>query len=187
MPVMSCKMCQLSPYFKQLLRCSNPKLVHLETRWCFKRNPQSFCCYCQKGKPTKRVSKKKKIAQNFIKKGTNPKPRKKQKLSILHTDSPTDWHITFGFNNNSTIPPETSVDTLQRPDIVIHSVSKKRIIWFENTVPLERNIIDAQLRKTRRYAKLKTALSLKGWSVEDFTIEVRALGSIATSFDFALR
>ena len=130
---------------------------------------------------------KKKIAQNFIKKGTNPKPRKKQKLSILHTDSPTDWHITFDFNNNSTISPEASVDTLQRPDIVIHSVSKKRIIWFENTVPLERNIIDAQLRKTRRYAKLKTALSLKGWSVEDFTIEVGALGFIAKSFDFALR
>merc|ERR1711994_655259 len=133
------------------------------------------------------ASPRKKIkAQNFIKKGTNPKPRKKQKLSI-HTDFPTDWQVNFDFNNNATIPPETSVLTLQRPDIVIFSVSKKRIIWLENTVPLERNIVDAQLRKIARYAKLKTALKLKGWTVEDFTIEIGALGFIAKSFDFALR
>ena len=66
-------------------------------------------------------------------------------------------------------------------------MSKKRIIWLENTVPLERNIVDAQLRKTARYAKLKTALKLKGWTVEDFAIEIGALGFIAKSFDFALR
>ena len=108
-------------------------------------------------------------------------------MSILHTDSPTDWQITFDFNNNSTIPTETSVDTLQRPDIVIYSVSKKRLIWLENTVPLERNIVAAQLRKVARYQKLKTAIMLKGWSVEDFTIEIGALGFVAKSFDFALR
>ena len=134
------------------------------------------------------ASPRKKIkAQNFIKKGTNPKPRKKHNPSILHTDFPTDWHVNFDFNNNATIPPETSVFTLQRPDIVIFSLSKKRIIWLENTVPLERNIVDAQLRKTARYAKLKTALKLKGWTVEDFTIEIGALRFIAKSFDFGLK
>jgi hypothetical protein len=58
---------------------------------------------------------------------------------------------------------------------------------LENTAPLERNIVDAQLRKIARYAKLKTALKIKGWIVEDFAIEIGALGFIAKSFDFALR
>ena len=134
--------------------------------------------------------KKKKIfktAQHFVIQGANPKPRKKSKQSILHIESPTDWHINFDFNHNRTIPSETQIDTNLRPDIVIYSVSKKRLIWLENTVPLERNIVDAQLRKKRRYANLKTNLKLKGWTVRDFTIEIGALGFIAKSFDYALR
>ena len=123
----------------------------------------------------------------FIKQGTTPRSSKRNMSSILHTKRPTDWQITFDFNNNRTIPPETNVITNQRPDIVIWSVSTKRIIWAEETVPLERNIVAAALRKTSRYANLKTSLLLKGWSVEDFTYEIGALGFIAKSFDHLLR
>ena len=111
---------------------------------------------------TTRAKKKSKSVQKFVKQGANPKPRKKNNQSILHIESPTDWHINFDFHHNRTIPPEIQVDTLSRPDIVIYSVSKKRLIWLENTVPLERNILDANLRKVRRYANLKTNLKLKG-------------------------
>jgi hypothetical protein len=107
--------------------------------------------------------------------------------SILRTKCPTDWQITFDFDNNRTIPPETNVITDQRPDIVIWSVSTKRIIWGEETVPLERNIVAAALRKESRYADLKTIMLLKGWTVEDFTYEIGALGFIAKSFDHLLR
>ena len=123
----------------------------------------------------------------FIKQGTTPRSSKRNMSSILHTKRPTDWQITFDFNNNRTIPPETNVITNQRLDIVIWSVSTKRIIWAEETVPLERNIVAAALRKTSRYANLKTSLLLKGWSVEDFTYEIGALGFIAKSFDHLLR
>ena len=88
----------------------------------------------------------------FIKQGTTPRTSKKKMSSILRTKCPTDWQITFDFDNNRTIPPETLVITNQRPDIVIWSVSKKRIIWGEETVPLERNIVAAALRKTSRYS-----------------------------------
>jgi hypothetical protein len=107
--------------------------------------------------------------------------------SILHTKCPTDWQITFDFGHNRTIPPETGVITNQRPDIVIWSVESKQIIWAEETVPLERNIVAAALRKTSRYANLKTSLLLKGWTVADFTYEIGALGFIAKSFDHLLR
>ena len=118
-------------------------------------------------------------APYFIKQGATPRSCKCNMSSILHTKRPTDWQITFDFNNNGTIPPETNFITNQHPDIVIWSVSTKRIIWAEETVPLERNIVAAALRKTSRYANLKTSLLLKGWSVEDFTYEIGALGVIA--------
>ena len=67
------------------------------------------------------------------------------------------------------------MDTLSRPDIVIYSVSKKRLIWLENIVPLERNIIDANLRKVTRYANLKTNLKLRGWTGHDFGYGYRGI------------
>ena len=92
----------------------------------------------------------------------------------------------FDFHNNPTIPIESNVDTLCRPDTVIYSVSKKIIIWFELTVPLERNIFAAAKRKRERYSTLKADLEVNGWIVNDFTIEIGALGFVAKSFHYAL-
>ena len=132
------------------------------------------------GRPlTKERFSKKKTVQNFVKQGTNPRSSQEYKLSIFHTESPTDLQISFDLDNNRTIPPETPLDTNQRPDIVIFSVSKKLLIWRENTIFLERNIVAAKLRKETRYAILKTVLRLKAWTVQDFTIEIEALSFIA--------
>merc|ERR1712110_539054 len=73
---------------------------------------------------TTRAKKKPKSVQKFGKQGANLKPRKKNNQSILHSESPTDWHINFDFHHNRTIPPDTHVDTLSRLDIVIYSVSE---------------------------------------------------------------
>ena len=97
------------------------------------------------------------------------------------------YKIVFDFHNNPTIPIETNVDTLRRPDIVIYSLCKKIIIWFELTVTLERNILDASRRKRKRYSKLKAELEVNGWIVNDFTIEIGALGFTTKSFHHALR
>ena len=47
-----------------------------------------------------------------------------------------DWNVNIDFNNNPTIPPETNIDTILRPDIVFYSVYRKVIIWGELTCPL---------------------------------------------------
>jgi len=119
----------------------------------------------------------------FVKEGNKSTKVPKRSHSILTKYGALDWRINFDFRNNATIPSESKVDTLQRPDIVIYSISKKIIIWFEETIPLERNIVDAALRKEARYASLKTNLKLNGWSVHDFTFEIGALGFIAKSFN----
>ena len=109
---------------------------------------------------------------------------KKGKRKISHNAS--DWQINFDFFGNPTIRGQTLVDTTSRPDIVIFSLSTKVLPWFEETVPLERNILDAAIRKKARYAFLKTELQLKQWSVHDFTFEIGALGFISKSFNYML-
>ena len=124
--------------------------------------------------------------QRFQKKGDRKLKCQIEFRSILGAKNASDWQINFDFFNNPTIPGLTHVDTLSRPDIVIFSVSTKTLLWFEETVPLERNIIDAATRKAARYAKLKSEIMLKGWTVRDFTFEVGALGFISKSFNYML-
>ena len=55
-------------------------------------------------------------------------------------------------------------------------------VWAELTVPQERRIPNAALSKTRRYSELKTWLQIREWIVQDYTVEVGALGFIDHSF-----
>lgn len=61
------------------------------------------------------------------------------------------------------------------------------MIWAELTVPLEENVVDAEIRKTKRYLKLAETLRAKEWTVHPFTIEVGSLGWIADSTSKFLR
>ena len=133
------------------------------------------------------ISKPTRPLQCFVKSGFKNPKKPRQEKSILEKHQTNDWQINIDLYENLTIPPETDVDTLQRPDIVIYSVSKKVLIWAEETIPLERNFIQAKLRKEAKYAYLKTQLQLKNWTVYDFTFEVGALGFIAKTFDNLLR
>ena len=98
----------------------------------------------------------------------------------------TDWRINFDFHNNPTIPSEAEPSTILRPDIVIFSLAKKVIIWFEQTVPLERNMLHAHCRKVERYEKLVSNIKLNGWTVHPFTIEIGALGFLGKRFNAML-
>ena len=76
--------------------------------------------------------------------------------------------------------------TLIRPDILIYSQSRQvMIIWAELTVPLEENVIDAEIRKTKRYLEL--ALRSNDWTVHPSTIEVGSIGWVANSTSRFLR
>ena len=57
------------------------------------------------------------------------------------------------------------------------------MIWAELTVPLEENVIDAEIRKTKRYLKLAETLRAKEWTVHP----VGSLGWIADSTSKFLR
>ena len=83
---------------------------------------------------------------------------------------------------SATIPASTGVVTTSRPDLVIYSDSTKHILWAELTVPLERNIVAARVRKKARYLKLVSQLRLKGWTVSPFEVEIGALGTPGSSF-----
>ena len=61
----------------------------------------------------------------FVKEGAKSVSKSKSNHSILLKYGATDWRINFDFHSNQTIPPETKVDTRQRPDIVIFSISKR--------------------------------------------------------------
>ena len=124
--------------------------------------------------------------KSFVKQGGFSRAPRKRLVSILKKTGVTDWQINFDFHNNPTIPAECNVDTLQRPDIVIFSGTNKIICWFELSVPLERNCLDAHARKEARYAKLKAMLELNGWTVYDFAYEIGALGFTPKSFNYML-
>jgi len=99
-----------------------------------------------------------------------------------------DWNILIdGIPQRTRFPPCTGVDTNLRPDIMIYSLSKKIMIWAELTVPLEENVIDAAIRKTKRYLELAKNLRSRRWTVHPFTIEVGSIGFVADSMMKFLR
>ena len=50
-------------------------------------------------------------------------------------------------------------------------------------VPLERNMLDAHIRKTARYMNLNTYLKLAGWTVYEHTWEIWSLEFISILSD----
>ena len=112
---------------------------------------------------------------------------KQHRRSLLTKSPVTDWDINIDFDRIPTIPAILGVDTLLRPDAVIFSMQHKIIIWGELTVPLERNMLDAHLRKTARYMNLKKDLKLAGWTVYNHTWEIGSLGFISRTSDSFLR
>jgi hypothetical protein len=118
---------------------------------------------------------------------------------ILHTAN--DWQFAVDLDSFSqhTIP-ESILVTSQRPDIVIYSVSTKRIVLIELTVPWEDNITAAAARKVSRYAQQqkdkhtgRTSPSLvenlvaAGWQTDLFTIEIGCRGYCGASLRNCLK
>ena len=76
------------------------------------------------------------IPKSFHRAGESAKRRPSRKRSSQLT-GPTDWKIQVDYDRKPTpFPPEIH-STSQRPDIVIWSVSHKRVILIELTCPAE--------------------------------------------------
>ncbi len=98
---------------------------------------------------------------SFVTAGTNHKTKSKN-TSLLTRIPCTDWQVNIDFDSSLTIPVSTGVDTILRPDVVLYSDHDKQIIWGELTVPLERNILDAHIRKKCPLCRAESKLK-NGW------------------------
>ena len=78
-----------------------------------------------------------------------------------------------------TIPPNV-ISTSQKPDIVIHWPTDRRVILFELSVPFEPNIRNAHRTKLDRYSSLVSDIIDAGFDCSLVAIEIGSRGLIDT-------
>ncbi len=114
-----------------------------------------------------------------------PKKTPSPSPSILQTAS--DWCITVDLPEMTYHFPAYVAVTAKKPDIVLWSQSRRLIVLIELTVPAERGVQAANIRKTLSYKDLEAQCRLNKWSVELMPVEVGALGFVADSMRVALK
>ena len=92
----------------------------------------------------------------------------------------SDWRMESDLESHLVFPTEIAL-TAQRPDLIIWSVSQKRVFLIELTVPFEENFDWAHQRKLEKYEDLKEQCLINGWAATVFPVEVGCRGVIANS------
>ena len=127
----------------------------------------------------------KKSGMNFVRPGTKvPKPKQYQHRGFLHKAS--DWKLNADFNGAATIPFFLT-QTTDRPDIVIYSKSKRKVIIIELTCPVEENFEIRHIEKSIKYNPLILEIQKNDWQVDSFAVEVGARGYCSTSLKQCFR
>ena len=123
----------------------------------------------------KRNKKKPTKTFKFVNPGENPKTKKREHYGLL--DEAKDWVLLcdLGSHNPQTIPPFLSI-TLERPDIVLYSLSLRTAILIENTSGCEENFVNAHEGKETKYTELVEDIRTNGWETFLFCVEVGARG-----------
>ena len=101
-----------------------------------------------------------------------------QRKCIL--DGCDDWEMSADLPDWEQYPPVIR-ETRQRPDIVFHSPTGRRIVMIELTVPYESRIEDAFVYKKEKYKDLAQELHRSGYDAEIWPVEIGATGFVATS------
>ena len=83
--------------------------------------------------------------------------------------------------------PTDIITTSLRPDIVMWSVTEKRVLIVELTVPWEGAIQEAYERKKSRYADLVAECQQRGWRATTYPVEVGCRGFVGLSTKRFLR
>lgn len=122
----------------------------------------------------------------FVKAGERAPKQKSHVRKHLLSDA-NDWKLQVDYKGKECPFPPNICTTSLRPDIVIWSESKKKIIILELTCPSEENIQQAIARKNERYVGLLNELKELGWDTNFFTIEAGVRGCLSKSFRTSLR
>ena len=125
------------------------------------------------------VSSNRKEKISFVKAGTRITKSMKSPVSGLLHLAP-DWVILSDLNSSLVVPPFLAITRL-RPDILLYSFQYKICIIMELTCCCEENIEEWHRKKFAKYESLSKSISLKGWEVHLFPIEVGARGYCGTS------
>lgn len=96
-------------------------------------------------------------------------------------DGASDWKILTDFESNKLVFPPEILSTNLRPDIVIWSISRKRVVLLELTCPAEEGFANATTRKLIRYDELMELIRRAGWEPFHYPFEVGARGFVARS------
>jgi hypothetical protein len=116
----------------------------------------------------------------FVRPGTKTfVTSKRQGLNLL--TGARDWQVLCDFDSKQIIFPPEICATSDRPDMVIWSRSRKRVIVIELTVPSEELVSDAHHRKSLKYESLLAACSAQGWDATLLPVEVGCKGFIGYS------
>ena len=121
-----------------------------------------------------------KIRESFVR----PGQKAPKKLSCCHKsalDGASDWKILTDFEHDKLVFPPEILSTNLRPDMIIWSVSLKRVILLELTCPAEENFAYASARKLDRYDELLELIRRAGWDPSLYPFEVGARGFVASS------
>ena len=119
----------------------------------------------------------------FVKAGVKAKPKKKLTLNAL--SSAADWEVRADLGKRLKFPVHI-VQTALRPDIVIFSNKRRKIIMLELTVPWEENAEETHERKKLKYDELVELCKNNGWKAKCTPIEVGSRGFVARSLCNAL-
>ncbi len=91
-----------------------------------------------------------------------------------------DWAMRADLDKQLRFPVDITITTL-KPDIVLWSLTEKRVLLVELTVPWEQNIQEAFERKKARYAELVAECQEKGWRATTYPVEVGCRGYVGLS------
>ena len=126
------------------------------------------------------------ISKSFIAAGTkktrlmSSPPTNRSLLGLAN-----DWVLQIDLDGSFTWPV-VNCPQVVKPDIMLVSNLQKIVIWGELTSPMERRMTESAVKKKERYLQLKVELSLKNWTVHDFTFEVGARGFCSSTLGFFL-
>ena len=121
------------------------------------------------------------LSNFFMKAGQRPVKKKivqKQKCAL---EGACDWKMLVDFDQQNIVFPPEICESTERPDIIIWSLSLKKVVLLELTCPAEEGILAARAFKEAKYLPLLDSIKGNHWSPIFLPIEVGARGFVAHS------
>lgn len=114
----------------------------------------------------------------FVKEGQRPVIHSQARQNLLQSAQGWEMEVDLGRKLHF---PEVVLSTTLRPDIIMWSPGREKIIMVELTVPWEEGCEEAAERKKAKYQQLVQDCRDKGWMAWLMTVEVGCRGFPAQS------